>query len=144
MLELHFSVIWSGQRAFVSSVEMLSTIEERRRRLLDVEDSTEASWNTHHAQRRSHGSVCIEKHTWGILQGMCTDTYAAQITQRGVRNKQMTVTHNELAYVRKISHRKLRADTYEKSITQKEIHKYNYAQTILPCKFQMRNHSFWK
>lgn len=95
MLELHFSVIWLGQRAFVSSVEMLSTIEERRRRLLDVEDSTAAS-GTHITHREVHMDQFASRNTRGeYYRELCTDTYVTRITQRDVRNEQMTVTHNE-------------------------------------------------
>lgn len=73
MLELHFSVIWSGQRAFVSSVEMLSTIEERRRRLLDVEDSTEAS-GTHITHREDRMDQFASRNTRGEYYRECAQT----------------------------------------------------------------------
>ncbi len=99
-------------------------------------------WNTHYAQRSSHGSVCIEKHAWGIFQGivhrhLCNTDYAARLNKwtNDSCTQWMRYFHTENSTC---------AETYAKSITQKEIHKYNYAQTILPYKFQMRNHSFWK
>ncbi len=85
MLELHFSVIWSGQRAFVSSVEMLSTIEERRRRLLDVEDSTEAS-GTHITHREDRMGQFASRNTRGNITGnvhrhLCSTNHAARCTE---------------------------------------------------------------
>lgn len=76
MLELHFSVIWSGQRAFVSSVEMLSTIEERRRRLLDVEDSTAASGThiTHREVRMFRMDQFASRNTRGEYYRECAQT----------------------------------------------------------------------
>ncbi len=48
-------------------------------------------WNTHYAQRSSHGSVCIEKHAWGIFQGIVH----RHLCNTDVRNEQMTVAHKE-------------------------------------------------